>query len=176
MAGSLQPFLIAPLKSGTQTNRKPWLIADDAYQLLRNVYSWRGRVKKRAGERVMDQTQPDLFQQQFTRLRINIGTTSMIGDITITVPGSTFAIGQMFSIGHEYFIVVADGNPAVMLTTSLNATVYTYSTTTGTLTIENSLDSTAVYFYPATPVMHFGIYQQVNIDSEITIAFDTQFS
>jgi len=172
----LQSFLIAPPKSGVQTNRKPWLIADDAYELLRNVYCWRGRIKKRFGARVMDQSRPLATQQQFTRLRINVGTTDGAGNIVGIVPGSIYKIGQMFSIGTDYFSVVALGIPANMITTSATATVFTYNTTTGAFVINGASALTTVYFYPAEPVMHIGLYERLDISNEKTIAFDTQFS
>lgn len=172
----LQSFLIAPLKSGVQTNRKPWLIADDAYELLRNVYTWRGRVKKRIGARVMDQAQPQALQQQFTRLRANIGTTNGAGNLAGNTPvGVTPAIGQMFSIAGKYYIVNALGNPAALLQDGTTA-VATYDTTTRAFVFVGAPAAAIVYFYPATPVMHIALYQQLPLQNERTIAFDTNLS
>lgn len=173
---AFQNFLIAPLKSGIQTNRKPWLIADDAYQLLRNVYTWRGRVKKRWGARVLDQAHPVELQQQFTRLRINVGTTNNIGGaVGFAGNGTVRGIGQMFSIGNDYYTVDTLGTPSLLLSTNALA-AGTYNTTTGAYSFVGATPLTTIYFYPATPVMHFGLYQQVNIDNEITIAFDQNYS
>lgn len=170
----LQNFLIAPLKSGVQTSRKPWLIADDAYELLRNVYTWRGRVKKRIGARVMDESQPIALQQQFTRLRINIGTTDGAGGFgPFIVPGTVFKVGQMFSVGNIYFTVA---EPAGAMLSTNPAATGAFVLATGQVGIASTLPLTAVYFYPAEPVMHIGLYQQLPLQNEITIAFDTQFS
>ncbi len=171
----LQSFLIAPLKSGVQTNKKPWLIADDAYELLRNVYCWRGRVKKRFGARVMDQSVTVNRQQELTRLRVKVGTTDALGDAIGFVPGNIFAIGQMFSIGSIYFTVNELGAPAALLSTN-SLMVGTYNTVLGTYTFLNSVPLTDIYFYPAEPVMHIGIYQQLTVANEKTIVFDTQMS
>lgn len=176
MPTPLQKFLIAPLKSGQQSNVKPWLIANDAYESLRNAYTWRGRVKKRVGARVMDQSKPIPLQQQFTRLRIRIDTTDAGGNAAGIVPGVVFAIGQMFSIGDDYYTVNALGNPAPLLSTDPLSFGNTYDTTTGAYTFFNAPILTAVYFYPATPVMAIQLYDQIDINREITIAFDTQFS
>ncbi len=172
----LQKFLIAPLKSGYQTNVKPWLIADDAYELLRNVYTWRGRVKKRVGAQVMDPSKPSQERQQFTRLRILVATTDINGDASGTVPGTIFAIGQMFSIGANTFIVNVLGNPADLLTDPLSALVNTFDTTTGAFNFVLTDALTPVYFYPATPVMALQLYNQIDINNERTIAFDLEFS
>ena len=173
-----QKFLIAPPKSGQQTNLKPFLIADDAYEELRNMLVWRGRVKKRFGARVMDQGASVPQQQQLTRLRIKVDTTDGAGNSTpaLVVPGTVFKIGQMFSIGADVYTVVVLGNPGVMLSTSGTATTFTYDTTTGAFVFANAAALQPIFFYPAEPVMNFWLYNQIQISSERTIAFDTQFS
>lgn len=188
MPTPLQKFLIAPLKSGYQSNVKPWLIANDAYQILRNAYTWRGRVKKRVGARVMKQSVPINQQQQFTRFRLQVATTDPItGDATGFVPRTGFvpnatpAIGQMFSIGNDYFTVDTLGAPADLLSTNLGVLVHTYDTTSGFATsgqfiFNNATPNAPVYFYPATPVMALQLYNQQQINDELTIGFDTQFS
>lgn len=45
--------LIAPFKSGLSKYYKPFLIGNDAFTELDNVYSWRGYVKKREGSTVI---------------------------------------------------------------------------------------------------------------------------
>lgn len=177
MPNPLQKFLIAPLQSGMQTNVKPWIIGNDAYAILRNAYTWRGRVKKRVGARVMDQSKPPAVQQQFTRLRLQVTTTDGFGDIVgnIPNPGAAPAIGQMFSIGNDYFTVSALGNPAPLLATN-PATLGIFDTTIGAFVFSGATPLTAVYFYPSTPVMALQLYNQIQINDEITIAFDRNFS
>ena len=46
-------FFIGPLQTGLQKNLRPFLIADDAFELLQNAYVFRGRVRKRFGETLM---------------------------------------------------------------------------------------------------------------------------
>ena len=46
-------FFIGPLQTGLQQNLRPFLIADDAFDLLQNAYVFRGRVRKRFGSRLM---------------------------------------------------------------------------------------------------------------------------
>lgn len=168
-------FLIAPLTSGVQTNVKPWLIMNDAFESLFNVYTWRGRIKKRIGARVMNGGVSAVQQQFYTRLRVKIGTTDGAGDIAGTVPGAIFKIGQAFSIGDEMFTVIATGAPANMLTTGA-ATVATYNTATGAYVINGSDATTDVYFYPAEPVMGLRSYDVAAINNEQIFAFDTQFA
>lgn len=181
-------FLIAPFQSGLQNNIKPFLIPEDAFSRLNNAYVWRGRVRKRFGSRLMQgTTAPTLgFEQLQSRLRIQIGTTDANGDISVNVktvlvdPGFTMEVGQIFSIGDQIFTinVLGSGPSAVMLDTG-TATVKTIDTTNGDLVI-NGADVapalTAVFFYPALPVMGITNYEEAAVNDEKVMAFDTRFA
>lgn len=168
-------FMIAPINSGVQTDLKPFIIPDDAFQTLNNAYVFRGRVRKRFGARVMNGSVDDDVAQLHTRLRVNIGVTNGSGAFgPFTVPGNTFVKGQMFSVGDAMLTVNALGTPAVLLSTT--AATGTYNTTTGSVTIANATINTNVYFYPATSVTGFVTYETSQINDELTYAFDTQFA
>lgn len=166
---ALKPYLIAPFESGLQNNIEPWLTPEDAFQTLCNAYVWRGRVKKRFGYHYLS------GEELTSRLRISLGNTDGAGNIAVVVPGSIFEVGQMFSIGTEIFTVNVTGTPAVMLDTGV-ATVKTYDTSTGALTITGAAVATEVFFYPAQPVMGLPQRETANTNLETTIAFDTQFA
>jgi len=166
---ALKSFLIAPFDSGLVNNIEPWLTPEDAFQFLEDAYVWRGRVRKRFGYRFMGDTELD------SRLRINIGTTDGSGNISTIVPGATFAVGQMFSIGSEIFTVNATGTPAAMLDTGA-ATTATFNTTSGALVINGAAAATAVYYYPSEPVMGLPLKETSNINFEDTVGFDPQFA
>lgn len=169
-------FLIAPINTGLQTDLRPWLIPDDAFAELNNAYVFRGRVRKRFGSRFMGsgwssaQTEP-----LFSRLRIDLGNTDGSGNISVTVPGDIFKVGQMFSIGTEIFTVDVTGTPGVMLTTGAS-TVHTYNTTTGALVINGAAVTTPTWFYPAEPVMGLTNYEVGPINDQPSYGFDTQFA
>lgn len=167
----IKSYLIAPYTTGLQNNLRPWLLPDDAWFMLQNAYVWRGRTKKRFGTYYIGLT--DLN----SRLRINIGTTDAgTGNFSTTVPGAVFSVGQMFSIGTTRFTVNQTGAPASLLTTG--TATGTYNTTTGAVTITGNGEnpSTAVYFYPSTPVMGLRLRETSNVNFEDIIAFDTQFA
>lgn len=165
----LQQYLVGPYETGEQNNLEPWLLPEDAFRVLEDAYVWRGRVKKRFGYSLLGQT--DLN----SRLRVKLGATDGSGDFSITVPGTIFKIGQMFSIGTEIFTVNVLGTPAVMLDTG-SATVKTYNTTTGALDIQGATPTTDVFFFPADPVMGLRTRERGEINFEDTLGFDTQFS
>lgn len=169
-------FLIAPINTGLQTDLRPWLIPDDAFAQLKNAYVFRGRVRKRFGSRLMGTGwSSPAVQGLYSRLSINIGTTDGSGNISVTVPGSKFHVGQMFSVGDEIFTVYQLGTPGVMLDTG-SATVKTYNTTTGAVVIHGAAINTAVYFYPGEPVMGITNYESGPINIQPSYAFDTQFA
>ena len=170
-------FLIAPIKTGLQTDLRPWLIPDDAFQYMQNAYCFRGRVRKRFGSRYMGTGwSSPAVQQLFSRFSVLLNMqTDSSGDISISVPGTKYAPGQMFSIGNEIFTVYQNGTPAAMLTTGAS-TVYTYNTTTGAVVINGATPLTNVYFYPAQPVMGLTIYDSGPINNQPSYGFDTQFA
>jgi len=179
-------FLIGPLKHGLQKNVKPFMIADSAYELLDNAYLYEGTIRKRFGTELMIPINPPVagYESLVSRLRINVGTTDVNGKLYLLapngIPGAPFEVGAMLSItgaaGTDIFTVTALGTPAVLLTNGA-ATEHTLNTTNGELKIDNSAQvSSAVYFYPATPVMGFITDESSTINYKETYAFDTHFA
>lgn len=177
-------FLVAPINTGMQTNLKPWLIPDDAFEQLNNAYVFRGRVRKRFGSRLMGTGWSSLLTAPlFSRFRINLGNTDGAGAASGTVPGDIFAVGQMFSIGNEIFTVSVTGTPGVMLDTytgnivpPLPATTKTYNTTNGAYVFAGAAATTPIWFYPALPVMGLTQYESGPINNQPTYGFDTRFA
>jgi len=170
-------FMIAPngFTIGLETDKRPWLIPDEAFEELTNCYVFRGRVRKRFGSYLMG---GQLFGDNaalYSRLRIMVGMTDGTGALSGTVPGNVFAVGQLFSIGTEIFTVYQTGTPATMYTTGSSAT-HTYNTSTGAYVFAGATPSTAVYFYPATSVMGLTMYERGPVNSQPTYAFDIQFA
>lgn len=172
---NIDRFLIAPINSGLQNDVKPWLIADDAFDLLKNVYPFRGRIKKRFGSRLMNPNASGTQAQLYSRLRIKVGTTDGAGAFPQTLmPGTIFEEGQMFSIGTEIFTVDTDG---VQLSTGSGVCNYLLSgPDKGKVEFTAATPLTDVYFYPAQPVMGLLTYDDEVVNYEQLIAFDTQFS
>jgi len=171
-------FYIGPLNSGLEKNTKPFMIADDAFEKLQNAYVYRGYIRKRFGSLPMNTNVTDDFQiQQFTRLRIDLGNTSILGVAPAgPVPGNIFKVGQMFSIGASFFTVVEAGNHN-MITNSGTSLFRSFDTATGNYVLQDIFyPNTPVYWYPSEPVMGFATYETNIINDELTYAFDTQFA
>jgi len=190
---ALERFLIAPFKTGLQTDLRPWLIMDDAMEELVNAYVFRGRIRKRFGGRLMGTSSDPLTAPLLSRLRVNIGTTDGSGNLAFTaLPGTILNPGSMFSAGGIIFTVTTvpgvvgndatlstdagPGGPAVG-TVRLDSTgpnVYQFRITGGQV----SIATTIVWWYPALPVMGLSIYDKANtaINDQPPYAFDTQFA
>lgn len=152
-----------------QTDLRPWLIADNAFETLQNVYVFRGRIRKRFGATYMVIG----GTQQQTRFRIQVGT---IGAPVSPVPGTIFAIGQMFSAGNQLFTVFQLGAPAAMLATGPGTG--TFNTTTGAFALAGTGlgAGTPIYFYPSLPVMGLTNYEVGPINDQPSYGFDTEFA
>ena len=159
-----------------QTNVRPWLIPDEAFESLRNMYVFRGRIRKRFGSTLMhdDSAYDPLTAPLFSRLRINIGTTDGAGNFTnLALPGSIAAVGQMFSVGDDIF--TANTAFGALLSTNVAASG-TFNAAVDAMSISNATPLTTVYYYPALPVMGIQQNETNNINDEPTYAFDTSFA
>ena len=167
-------FMIAPINDGLQTDLKPWLIPDDAFQQLTNLYIFRGRIRKRLGTVLMNPFVSGISAQLFSRVRLLVGSTNGSGDASGTVPGTIFNIGQLFSIGTQIFTVNVLGTPAAMLNTGSGTG--TYDTSNGNFVFTGVTAGQNIYFYPAQPIMGLMNYNDQSINNNPTFAFDTQFA
>lgn len=168
-------FMIAPLNAGFQTNVRPWLIPDDAFEQLNNAYVFRGRVRKRFGSLLMNNGVDPSVAQQYSRLRINIGNTP--GPLNLPNGIAQLQIGQMFSVGDDMFTVWQLGAGVTTLSTNPGIVATIDNTVApNTVTFVGAPPATAVYYYPANPVMGLITYETQPINDEPVYAFDTQFA
>ena len=155
---AIDRFFIAPYdkNSGLQNDVRPWLVPDQAFSRMNNVYVWRGRVRKRFGSRWLGDT------QQETRLRstlanngVLLGVTDGAGNLAGVVPGASGLVGQRFWIGNKFYQANALGTPVVLTELDPNAATptKTFDTSTGAYTFAGAPALTSVYFYgsPYTP-------------------------
>jgi len=165
---TMDKFLIAPIKGGIKTNLVPFMIPEDTFQQLRNMFIYEGKIRRRPGARFLDITDA---RGLTSRLRINIGTTDGAGNLGATVVPGTGAIGQQFSVGATIFTVYqANG---AMYVSPAGATG-TFNTGTNTVTITGAAATTIVYWYPSLPVLGIGLYEKTNGTVQ-EFAYDTQF-
>ncbi len=171
---AIDRFLIGSFKTGLQTDVRPFQIPEEAFPVLQNAYVFRDRVTKRFGTSFMGTS------QLTSRLRLQVGVTTS-GALSGTVPGTVFAAGQLFSVGTQIFTVYQVppvSMPAAMYATGPGTGTYDTTPVSGgafAITGTGLPDNTPVYFYPATPVMGIGIYENGPINNQPSFAFDQQF-
>lgn len=180
----LDRFLIAPFVTGQQTNIRPFLVPEDAFISLENLYVFRGRVRKRFGGRLsgFGWTAPEQAPY-YSRVRIQlgggaaVGITDGAGNAAGFVPGSIFNVGGAFTIGNATYTVWQTGVAQNMLQTVATTTA-TFSTTNGAYNFVGAPIATQIYYYPGEPIMGLTIYQQANtsVNNQPSWAFDTQFA
>lgn len=150
----MDKFLIAPINEGIRSDAEPFLIPDEAYVELDNVYNFRGRIRKRFGGTPLNTTVAARYQQLYTRLRLlltpdgtNINTTDAAGDANGIVPGGYYAVGQQFVVGTATYTVASALPGAQAMTATVGAG--TFDITTGAYVIHATIvnAATIVYFY-----------------------------
>lgn len=178
-------FLVAPLSGGLQKDVRPWLLPENAFAELRNMYVFRDRVRKRFGSILTSDSSSvaigDLAQLN-SRMRVNIGTTNGAGNTAapLATPAVvTPAIGQMFSCGDVIFTVYQDG--ATYATRPGGATTATGNFNFGAQTFaiaggDAGIAASTVYFYPSLPIMGIINNETDNINDEPTYVFDTRLA
>lgn len=181
-------FLIGPYNSGLVKDKKPFLIPDEAFSVLRNAYVWRSRVRKRFGSTVMNEAVSSNVQQLYTRFRVQLGVTAggaLAGNVRgITVsPTLPTSIGQLFSISDGVSTTIftvfnsAAGAQQMNRTDGLVAVAtYDLGSSAFNITAVGVPDGTPVYFYPALPVMGLLPQETASVNDEEVVGFDTHFA
>lgn len=161
-------FIIAPFESGLQLNLPPWLIMDDAFFTLNNVYAWRGRLRKRFGAQYtgnapVSSNQIPLYSRLSAALSgpitinnvVGVGVTDGTGNATNPLPGDPkvpwgeYRIGQYFMIGADKYTIAALGTPTILVPSAgAPAIIHTFNTTTGVYVFTNAAINSQVFFYP----------------------------
>lgn len=172
-----QPFVIAPYDNGLVRDKKPWLIPDDAFSILRNAYVFRSRIVKRWGTSLISPpaTLGEDTEQIHSRVRVSLGSTDGSGNFGPTaVPSNSLSIGHMFSVEDTLFTVNATGSPVATLAAGTGTA--SVDTAAGTITISAGPANATVYWYPGLPIMGICRFERNNINKEQTIVFDTRYA
>src|SRR5512143_845577 len=69
---SLQPVYIGSYVEGLQTDKKPFLLSNEAFSVLENAYVWRERVKKREGIELLGR-----LRRRFTAQALTVPVTGV---------------------------------------------------------------------------------------------------
>lgn len=190
---SFQPLLIGSFNSGLIKSKKPYALIDDSFQMLQNTYTWRERVKRREGIKLVGR-----LRRQFT-VAVKLtnqanGATYVVTDILadaafglrtsepdaqIEPGGVTIVVGALsFSDsttatppGAENGVLVEAGSSTGTINYTTGRLDLAFSPSLGGAT---DVDVTFSY-YPALPAMGIRKREQAAINNEQTAWFDTKY-
>src|SRR5690349_10974480 len=143
---------------GLTTDRKPLMLADEAFSKLQNAYVFRERTKKRIGTDSMGrlQRQVSVNGHNLTAGSINLISVLSLGTTAQIVPGSINIVGG--ADGTTYTDPTKNG---IFTATGGTGTGGTINYATGVLTIiggGNEAITGTISYFPGLPVM--GICKQ----------------
>lgn len=157
-----QPLYIKKPEGGLVQNRQNFILPNDAYPVLQNMYVWREQLKRKQGCQLLG------------RLQLTIGTTDGSGNASITISPQPIQPGlATFIIGSDSFVDPGGSSPVNLLTNSTGSA--TLDRSTGVLTVTGSVPSTNVIYIPGLPVM--GVRsREVPGPTDQTIVFDQNYA
>lgn len=183
---SLTPHLITGYAAGLVTNKKPFLIPDQAWQRLFNAYVWRERVKKREGLSLLGRLSRTF--PSFPLPATSAGTTYDIANLFVTLgitdTNKELAAGSITIIvgapdtatfvdnGNGTFSVTGAGVSSGSFVNYLTGQVHLkFTSLTGGAAV-----TITVSYYPTIPVMGTILRDQADILTDQTIWFDQTYA
>jgi hypothetical protein len=181
---SLQQILISGSNAGLVTDKKPYLLNDQAFSTLENAYVWRERVVKRECDRLLGR-----LRRKFAEASIGNATASPWNILTIygtyTPPITPEATAELepgsLTITINGTIVLTDNGDGTLssATPGVSGTVkYTNGDVVviSTITNINGMPATASFnYFPGLPVMGIMDREVAAINDEQTLFFDTKY-
>lgn len=165
---------------GLTTDRKPFLLPDEAFSTLQNAYVWRERTKKRDGSVGVGRLQRRFIAESLGNSGASPWSFNIYTLLTITPePNAEIARGSVsITIATVADPFIDQGDGTLVSATPGNSGTINYMTGDVTLTHTGGVAAASISFgyYPSLPVM--GICRQdiptVGIDN--TIYFDTTYA
>lgn len=161
---------------GLTTDRKPAMLADEAFSNLQNAYVWRERVKKRIGTDSMGRLQRHVAVDGHSLTAGSINLVSALGlESTAQIsPGTINIVGAVD--GTTYKDTNKDG---ILIASGGTGTGGSINYATGLLSINagaaEALTGTVAYF-PGLPVMGICKKDITSVGIDDTIFFDTKYA
>lgn len=185
----LQPFYISGYneQSGLETDKKPFLLPDQAFALLENAYVWRERVKKRLGNKFLGRLRRIIIAQSggLINLVASPQTYNLFTLLGISGENPQVQLGNQATITLVIGAQTLTDNTGTGLFTIApagNITVATINYSNGNITLAFTAPAAAqpvtitLNYFPGLPVM--GIWQRetIEINNEPTMVWDTKYS
>ncbi len=177
-------FLVGTIEEGITTNTKPWATQKDSWEVLTNMYQWRGRIVKKSPYSTLGQLSHIITNQIVAASSANFsnnlfstfsltGVTIVPGYMTITVNG-----------GANYTLIEDPANPGEIIQSSgvgIDFVDGSINYLTGDFELNFSVNpggNVVISFSYAygLPVMGLRTRNLFELNEQDTIAFDTVYS
>ena len=186
----MQPLYIGPQELGVQRNLKPFMLPNEAFTDLENMYLFRGRITKKRGYTTLGRLRRDLNTAALGNIStVGAGTFTfnlftLLG-LLATEPNAQIVPGNIsnidISIGPQDLIdTLGTGTLAIVGAGNISAASLNYATGVLTITTTAALGPFASFFtgsyYPGLPVMAILQRELAAINSEQRIIFDMKYA
>ena len=165
MSSPLTPQLIAPYKTGLDTDIAPWLAPPDSFSEIVNMHVHHGSVEKRAGYTIFGSLEPD-------------GATSAITAITNANPGQVTIVGHGYSTNDRVFIAAVGGmtaiNDKIFVITKVDNDKFTINADTSGLNPYTAGGTSALCIIADDRVMGITRYVKLSDGTHEIIAFSAK--
>lgn len=178
-----QPFYISSFEneSGLDNYFEPFLIPEKAFPVLEDAFAWRGRIERRNGFSLLGRLRRVITGASLGNSSASPWTFTIYSTLASAItgePDASLEIGSVtITVGAIVFTDNGDGTLSSV--TPGNSGTINYATGSVTLThTAGAGQATTIDFnyYPALPVMGLRKREQVDINQEKTIAFDTKYA
>lgn len=174
-----ESFLIADMKTGLELDKKPFLIPDDAFEELTNIYLWRSRAKRKQGAELLGRLRRNFTNSSIGNTGASPWTFNLISLLSITEPQAQIAPGSVVITIAGPIVFTDQGNGTLTSATPGNSGTINYQTGSVTLihTAGAGVATTVTLgYYPGLPAMGIQSLELTAINAERTLAFDQTYA
>lgn len=176
---SLQPIYIAGSSVGLELDKKPYLLPDQAWIILFNAYVWRERVVKKQGSELLGRLSRRFNAQAIGNTGASPWTFNLFTLLTITDPNAEIVPGTVVFVLGGAVTISDNGDGTLSSITPGNSGIINY--VTGAVTLTHTVGAgvgvvVSLFYNPGLPVMGELEREQIGINDEETIYFDTVYA
>ena len=190
----VQKLVIGNIQAGYETDKKPFLLDNDAFPLLNNAYVWRKRIMRKRGTTQLGRLQRTITSQSAGMYTLSSGvhTFSVFGQLgysssqpdasVIPFTASNIGITIEFGMAIGQSLVDGSGIGTLGIVGSGPITAATINYATGIVTITSSSSEVAttvaitMTYYPNLPVMGLEDFEIGIINEPLLVSMDTTYS
>lgn len=186
---SLIPFYVTGFSKGMMTNKKPFLIPDQAWAVLENAYVYRESVLKKSGDVFLGRLRRVLTGQNLGITVAGPPNTITIANIFTTIaivgePNAEIEPGSLFiSIAAPDTATFTDNGVGGFTVTGAGVQAgSTINYITGQVILQmtgivgGAAITASINYFPTLPVMGISVREIAAINNDQTIFFDTKYA